>query len=179
MCWALEWLVFSILVISTLFYFGAGRGGFIAVQSLVHMQQPTKTVNVGCLATAFKECYLLSKRQAVISFLLKQKHKRRKKMGLRKKKRKRVITSPANSVNGSIIRTHWWYARSSLLPPYDFQQRTCSKEVVFCKKCSQVELTSHTNSEKINYMQDNVSHGGKKKKELLETKVKPAQNFLF
>lgn len=68
-------------------------GGFIAVQSLVHMRQPTKTVNVGCLATAFKECYLLSERQAVISFLLKQKHKRRKKLDQEKKEKGNYFTS--------------------------------------------------------------------------------------
>lgn len=93
------------LLFQLYFIWGAGMGGFIAVQSLVHMRQPTKTVSVGCLATAFKECYLLSETQAVISFLLKQKHKRRKKLD--QEKRKKVITSPANSVNGSIIHTQW------------------------------------------------------------------------
>lgn len=51
------------------------------------------------MATAFKECYLLSKRQAVISCLLKQKHKRRKNGT---KKRKKAIISPAINVNGSL-----------------------------------------------------------------------------
>lgn len=120
--------------------------GFRAVRSSVQMKQPTKTVNVGCLATAFKECYLLSKRQPVISCLLEQKHKRREKNETKKHKRKKVITSSANSVNASITLTQWWRAMSSLLPPYDFQQNL--QQAVFYKKCSQVELTSLTNSEK-------------------------------
>ena len=56
----------------------------------------------------------------------------------------------------------WWCARSSLLPPYDFQQRTCSKVVVFYKKCSQVEPTSHTNSEKKLHARQYISQGKKR-----------------
>lgn len=78
------------ILLQLYFILGAGRGGFIAAQSLVQMQQPTKSVNVGCLATAFKVYYLLSKGQAVISCLLKQKHKRRK-IGAKEKKKKRKM----------------------------------------------------------------------------------------
>lgn len=65
----------------------------------------------GLLGNCFNECYLLSKRQAVISFILKQKHTRKKEKEKKKKKdsekekRNKVITSPNNSVKGSIMHT--------------------------------------------------------------------------